>query len=39
MHDGILYTGVPSRQELKNAPGIPAADKIKPGGTAFIECL
>ena len=39
MHDGILYTGVPSRQELKNAPGIPAADRIKPGGTAFIECL
>ena len=39
MHDGILYTGVPNRQELKNAPGIPAADSIGAGGTAFIECL
>ena len=39
MHDGIIYTGVPNKEELKNAPGIPAADKIKPGGTAFIECL
>ena len=39
MHDGILYTGVPNRQELKNAPGIPAADSIGACGTAFIECL
>ena len=39
MHDGIIYTGVPNKEELKNAPGIPAADRIKPGGTAFIECL
>ena len=31
MHDGILYTGVPNRQELKNAPGIPAADSIGAG--------
>ena len=33
MHDGIIYTGVPNKAELKNAPGIPAADRIKPGGT------
>ena len=39
MHDGILYTGVPNEAELKNAPGIPAADSIGAGGTAFIECL
>ena len=39
MRDGILYTGVPTESELKNAPGIPAPDEIKPGGTAFIECL
>ena len=39
MRDGILYTGVPTESELKSAPGIPAPDEIKPGGTAFIECL
>lgn len=39
MRDGIIYTGVPTAAELTNAPGIPARDEIKPGGTAFVECL
>ncbi len=39
MHDGILYTGVPTETELANAPGVPPLDEIKPRGTAFVECL
>ena len=39
MCGGILQTGVPTEAELRHAPGIPASAEIKPGGTAWIECL
>lgn len=39
MCGGILHTGVPTEAELKHAPGIPVSAEIRPGGTAWIECL
>ena len=36
---GILYTGVPSRQELLEAPGVPSEERMRKGRVACIECV
>lgn len=37
--EGILYTGVPSREELEAAPGVPSHERMKRGRVACIECV
>jgi Fe-S-cluster-containing hydrogenase component 2 len=39
MKEGVAYTGVPSSEELKNAPGVPSAERMKRGPVAVIECV
>jgi Fe-S-cluster-containing hydrogenase component 2 len=39
MKEGILYTGVPSEEELKACPGIPSQDRMERGRVAVIECV
>lgn len=36
---GIVYTGVPSREELKAAPGVPSEARMEQGRVACIECV
>jgi len=37
--NGIVYTGIPSEEELKNCPGIPSSERISKGRVASIECI
>ncbi|MCF8012603.1 MAG: 4Fe-4S binding protein [Clostridiales bacterium] len=39
MGSGIKKTGVPSREELKNIPGVPSEARLEEGPVAFIECV
>lgn len=39
MKSGVLYTGVPSKDELKAAPGCPSEERMKKGRVAVIECV
>ncbi len=39
MRDGIVYTGVPSAEELKSCPGVPSRERILKGRVAVIECV
>lgn len=39
MREGVVYTGVPSKEELKQAPGVPSQDRMKRGRVAVIECV
>lgn len=37
--EGIVYTGVPSREELASAPGVPSEARMLQGRVACIECV
>lgn len=37
--EGIIYTGVPSMEELAGAPGVPSEERMKKGRVACIECV
>lgn len=39
MKEGIIYTGIPSKKELANCPGIPSLKRKKEGRVAVIECV
>ena len=39
MSEGILFTGIPSAQELKNCPGVPSEARMRRGRVAVIECV
>lgn len=39
MLKGVLYSGIPSREELQNCSGIPSTERMKKGRVANIECL
>jgi Fe-S-cluster-containing hydrogenase component 2 len=36
---GILYTGVPSKEELARCPGVPPLERQERGRVAVIECV
>ena len=37
--EGIIYTGVPSKEELAAAPGVPSRERMEKGRVACIECV
>lgn len=37
--DGVVYTGIPSRGELSQCPGIPSEERMRKGRVACIECV
>lgn len=39
MDRGIVYTGIPSTEELASCPGRPSADRMARGRVAVIECV
>lgn len=39
MLEGVLYTGIPSEDELEHCPGVPGAERLKKGAVAVIECV
>lgn len=39
MKEGIVYTGIPSEEELKRCPGRPSLERMKKGRVAVIECV
>lgn len=39
MSDGVIYTGVPSIEELASCPGVPGEERLRRGRVAVIECV
>ncbi len=39
MKEGIIYTGVPSKEELAGCPGCPSKERMMKGRVAVIECV
>ncbi|MDR1587858.1 MAG: 4Fe-4S binding protein [Treponema sp.] len=39
MNEGLVYTGVPSKEELAACPGVPGAERLGRGRVAVIECV
>ena len=39
MREGVAYTGVPSKEELRQAPGVPSQERMRQGRVAVIECV
>ena len=39
MMEGIVYTGVPSAEELAACPGMPSEARMRQGRVACIECV
>lgn len=37
--EGIVYTGVPSKEELAACPGVPSEARMNRGRVACIECV
>jgi Fe-S-cluster-containing hydrogenase component 2 len=37
--DGVKYSGIPSAQELEDAPGYPFPERVEKGPVAIIECV
>lgn len=37
--EGIVYTGVPSKEELSGIPGMPSLERMRRGPVACIECV
>ena len=37
--EGVRYTGVPSKEELKNCPGVPSEARMRKGRVACVECV
>lgn len=38
-NQGVMYTGIPSKEELAVCPGIPSRERMKKGRVAVIECV
>ncbi|MBO4288715.1 MAG: 4Fe-4S binding protein [Lachnospiraceae bacterium] len=36
---GVKYTGIPSKEELENCPGVPDAERLEKGRVACVECV
>ena len=36
---GIVYDGVPSKEELASCPGVPSEERMRQGRVAVIECV
>jgi len=39
MNKGVMYTGIPSREELEACPGVPSKERMAKGRVAVIECV
>ena len=39
MNKGVIYTGVPSKEELAACPGVPSEARMQRGRVACIECV
>jgi len=39
MNQGVIYTGIPSEEELAHCPGVPSLERRKKGRVAVIECV
>jgi ferredoxin len=39
MMDGVKYTGIPSKEEREQAPGVPSREGMTRGRVACIECV
>lgn len=39
MKEGVMYTGIPSREELAACPGVPSKERMAEGRVAVIECV
>jgi len=39
MKQGIVFTGVPSTEELVSSPGFPSKNRLRKGAVAVIECV
>lgn len=39
MNRGIVYDGVPSKEELASCPGVPSEERMRQGRVAVIECV
>lgn len=37
--EGVVYTGVPSEEELAACPGVPSEERMRRGRVACIECV
>ena len=36
---GVMYTGIPSKEELASCPGVPSKERLSQGRVACIECV
>lgn len=39
MKEGVVFTGIPSKEELRACPGIPSEERMRHGRVAVIECV
>ena len=39
MNNGVMYTGIPSKEELAACPGVPSKERLLKGRVAVIECV
>jgi len=39
LKDGVVYTGIPSAEEIKACPGIPSEERMRQGRVAVVECV
>lgn len=39
MNKGVMYTGIPSPEELAACPGVPSEERMAKGRVAVIECV
>lgn len=39
VNKGVVYTGIPSEEELAVCPGVPSYERTKKGRVAVIECV
>ena len=37
--EGVRYTGVRTKEELKNCPGVPSEARMRKGRVACVECV
>jgi Fe-S-cluster-containing hydrogenase component 2 len=37
--ESLVYTGIPSREELASCPGVPGEERLRKGRVAVIECV
>ena len=39
MKEGVVFTGIPSKEELAACPGVPTRERIAKGRVAVVECV